>query len=1118
MIFAQYVREIAVSFESEPADASAEAERIVAATRTSASIAYEDDGSWHRLPLSRAALPGPLFATSQAHGTGRQYSRVTRTLRFKVAGCPFTKSPQISAVRVVRSPVTQPSPIAQSLRVFVASPGGVELERGAVRVIAGELNVALLPHGWQVLVLGWEQRGPAGGRPQADINGDVRACDIFLGLLGDRWGTPTGDHLSGFEEEWTIALDRHQASGRPDLWLYFKELPDDLAEKRGDDETQQERVLEFRRKIEDGELAFYKTFADLEEFTRLVRMRLLSKLLERSGLTRTDIGGVAIDWAAAVEQEPVDLVPEGRTRLTLVNELEQSMPAEAATLAVDLADDIERHGFAPTAEEMRQRACRVWLAAGKSAEAIALMRRILASRVWDLRIEEAGMLLRDLRERLPPEVALEMHTWDACLDAPHKPGESAQVLNEGLRAQHGFPLDKETVSLWHAVRWRALLDVGAPEKVVSEELTVEPRHGGVQLELALLRADALRAAEDNRAEEAWRELHLLAVHAATEQPELAAWITTRAALDAIAREDLIAAEVAYADAATRWTNVPGATANAALAFFSAQAAVQLRRDWSFSGWNWRPIAAQQRGGATGLAARAEQLEREALYKRLDKSTGAQGLLHAAIWCYARTGFIHGVMRCKALLADAYTEEGDEVRAIAMHCYIAQRSDAERLAAKARDGRAVADRMAERSATWSAESRFAVIACVGSDARPSIAALLAREVLEAIDQGERRELDNTSSQAAKALAMLAVAVEDPTLFHSVAGKLTELAHDERYTQANAGRLGLRLLHDIGRIDAADLLVARFASDRWPTEPDPMWVAEHLDTPQRLEWVRRAALAGHMHAVAALIDAGITQHDEPIRALCVHATEYFIASNIGMTPDGSGVYGLMALDLNGRMAAAAGDAQLRHAAGERLLIYAAASRWPMVNRVSAVRGLYAIAKEGGEPDWLERLKPLANPDRDLDEEADRHTREMWAERGDLEAMALTVCALLGASNPPDWLKNAVGEARLDARAPLRESAWHAAAERIEWFDPASARHALRDDDARVRVAALHAWRAHDTPLPRADLQRLATDRSPAVRATVVRFLETYPDEQFVEMLQRDPDAYIRGIARIRLGSAI
>jgi hypothetical protein len=1006
--------------------------------------------------------------------------------------------------------------VNNSLRLFVASPGGLENERAAVRAIADELNAALRGQGWQIIILGWEERGPTGGRAQADINADVRSCDVFLGILHDRWGRPTGEHRSGFEEEWTLALDRHKASGRPDLWLYFKQLADQAAERVERDE-QLAAVLGFRKRVEDGELAFHKPFTDAEEFEALLRVRLLIEVFERTGLTRTDLGVVPIDWAAAYAQEPTDLVPDGRSRLHLADELEASKPAEAAALVVAVADDVEAHGFAATAELLRERACRIWLAAGEAAVALDLLRRLLHAHVWELRVEEAEMLLRQLADQLPPELEAELRGWRACLRAPDEPKVSATALEQALAEQYGFPLDTETINLWRAVRWRALLDAGAADSVVRDDGALEPKRGGVALELALLRADALRAAGDARADDAWNELRLLAASAATEQPELSAWIVTRAAFDALVREDLKTAELTYADAATRWTRVPAAAANAARAFFSAQAAVQLRRDWSFSGWSWRPIAAQQRAGATGLAARAEELERDALYKRLDeRPREALSVLRAATWCYGRAGFGHGVMRCRALLADALAAEGEEVEAIALHCVLGQRSTAQKLTRNTKHGRAVADRMAERFPGWAAEARFAVLAETGSYASAAAAARLAGEGIAVVAAGKQREFDNVPTQAAEALATLALAVEDPELRGRVVAALEALAGNDRYSEAQAGRFGLRRLHDIGAVDAADVLVARFASDDRPDEPGPDWVGEHLDTPQRLGCVRAAALRGHRRALLALIAADVPARDDEIRGVCVRATRSFLASDIGMTPDRSGMWGLLALDVNGLMAAATADDELRSAAGERLLVYAADSRWPMYNRVSAVRGMYALAKDRSESEWLDELRPLATPRQDLDEQSPPHLREMWAERGDLEAIALTVCALLGAADPPGWLCQAVSEARFDGRVPLRVAAWNSASERGGWFERASARHALHDESARVRIAVLDAWRTQGGALPRVELRRLAADESGGTRLAVVRLLEDVPDCEVAEVLLRDPDAYIRGIARRRLGN--
>jgi hypothetical protein len=104
-------------------------------------------------------------------------------------------------------------------------------------------------------------------------------------------------------------------------------------------------VREFRRQVEADEIAFYKTFATTADFTKLLRERLLREILDRSGLTRTDIGGIAIDWAAVYDREPVELVPNGLHRQELADKLRGTAPADAAGLLIDLAEDVDTRGF-----------------------------------------------------------------------------------------------------------------------------------------------------------------------------------------------------------------------------------------------------------------------------------------------------------------------------------------------------------------------------------------------------------------------------------------------------------------------------------------------------------------------------------------------------------------------------------------------------------------------------------------------------------------------------------------------------------------------------------------------------------------------------------------------------
>ena len=72
------------------------------------------------------------------------------------------------------------------LRVFLASPSDLEDERKMTKKMVDRLNRTIRDTGWTVELLGWEDRLPGYGRPQAQINEDVDACDLFLGLEPQR--------------------------------------------------------------------------------------------------------------------------------------------------------------------------------------------------------------------------------------------------------------------------------------------------------------------------------------------------------------------------------------------------------------------------------------------------------------------------------------------------------------------------------------------------------------------------------------------------------------------------------------------------------------------------------------------------------------------------------------------------------------------------------------------------------------------------------------------------------------------------------------------------------------------------------------------------------------------
>ena len=127
-------------------------------------------------------------------------------------------------------------PTFRKLRVFIASPGGLEGEREAIRWVIDYLNNGIANEYLLLLDLqAGDQAMPGMGRPQSVIfeNLPVVDWDLFIGVLWHRFGTPTGgrdpetqrDLLSGTEEEFRAAYRRYRETGNPRIMIYRSLCP-----------------------------------------------------------------------------------------------------------------------------------------------------------------------------------------------------------------------------------------------------------------------------------------------------------------------------------------------------------------------------------------------------------------------------------------------------------------------------------------------------------------------------------------------------------------------------------------------------------------------------------------------------------------------------------------------------------------------------------------------------------------------------------------------------------------------------------------------------------------------------------------------------------------------------
>ncbi|GAA5037678.1 DUF4062 domain-containing protein [Microbacterium fluvii] len=193
-------------------------------------------------------------------------------------------------------------PEKAELRVFIASPAGLSDERDAIEQTAASLNAILSDLlDVTIRVYRWEQLTSRAGRPQALINPWVDQCDLFIGILHRRWGSPAGgEYETGFHEEIGLALKRRASSGAPDISLYFKAVDEGSLSDPGPDLA---RVIAFKRELREQHKILYQEFATVEELRLLIALRLTEVMHERGRVGATGRGYAPSRSAAEVESE-----------------------------------------------------------------------------------------------------------------------------------------------------------------------------------------------------------------------------------------------------------------------------------------------------------------------------------------------------------------------------------------------------------------------------------------------------------------------------------------------------------------------------------------------------------------------------------------------------------------------------------------------------------------------------------------------------------------------------------------------------------------------------------------------------------------------------------------------
>jgi hypothetical protein len=176
----------------------------------------------------------------------------------------------------------------QTYHIFLASPGDMNEERQMVleffegynRNIANRQNL-------EFKVIDWEHYSNSGvGRTQALITKQTldefrNSLVLVVGLLSQRFGTPTAIYESGTEEEFETAIRFRKEQGDwPEIKWFFRETwgkqgaPNNpkQARKAGD---QWQKVLDFKDRLENSKPSLYtKSFKTTDDFPAIFRRDL----------------------------------------------------------------------------------------------------------------------------------------------------------------------------------------------------------------------------------------------------------------------------------------------------------------------------------------------------------------------------------------------------------------------------------------------------------------------------------------------------------------------------------------------------------------------------------------------------------------------------------------------------------------------------------------------------------------------------------------------------------------------------------------------------------------------------------------------------------------------------
>ncbi len=248
-------------------------------------------------------------------------------------------------------------PKPRTIKVFIASPGDLAVERRAFKEVLDELNKGFGDGaGVEFEPLAWEETlAVITRRSQGLINQEIDRCDVFVLAMHRRWGQEAPDakpYSSYTEEEFYRAFDRWHRTETPTIFVFFKDIdPAQMA----DPGKQLQLVLDFRRQLEVQRQLIYRPFADLEGFEEVLQRHL--KAYVKGQLPKADVALAKV----ILPQHAIEEVKKERAEkeAALAKAEKEHQAAEAAVaraeaFALEFAERASKAALEGRVEEARQ--------------------------------------------------------------------------------------------------------------------------------------------------------------------------------------------------------------------------------------------------------------------------------------------------------------------------------------------------------------------------------------------------------------------------------------------------------------------------------------------------------------------------------------------------------------------------------------------------------------------------------------------------------------------------------------------------------------------------------------------------------------------------------------------